>query len=79
MVKPFNPAEVVARIEAVLRRANVSAENSYQKPIRTSLNDLSGRFLWKSPLKGNRHAGSDDNRVQVADLYGQKPEKSVLA
>ncbi|MGG7447137.1 response regulator [Kosakonia oryzendophytica] len=35
VVKPFNPAEVVARIEAVLRRANVSAENSYQKPIRT--------------------------------------------
>lgn len=35
VVKPFNPAEVVARIEAVLRRANASAENSYQKPIRT--------------------------------------------
>lgn len=35
VVKPFNPAEVVARIEAVLRRVNVSAENSYQKPIRT--------------------------------------------
>ncbi|AMO49316.1 two-component system, OmpR family, response regulator AdeR [Kosakonia oryzendophytica] len=35
VVKPFNPSEVVARIEAVLRRVNVSAENSYQKPIRT--------------------------------------------
>ena len=35
VVKPFNPAEVVARIEAVLRRVNVSTENSYQKPIRT--------------------------------------------
>lgn len=35
VVKPFNPSEVVARIEAVLRRVNVSTENSYQKPIRT--------------------------------------------
>jgi len=36
VVKPFNPTEVVARIEAVLRRAKGSHEQLHNKPIRTS-------------------------------------------
>lgn len=35
VVKPFNPSEVVARIEAVLRRTKAGSEQSYRKPIRT--------------------------------------------
>ncbi len=35
VIKPFNPAEVVARVEAVLRRTRVVAEAAVAQPIRT--------------------------------------------
>lgn len=35
VIKPFNPSEVVARVEAVLRRTKPLAEQSATRPIRT--------------------------------------------
>lgn len=35
VIKPFNPSEVVARVEAVLRRARPGAENPGSRPVRT--------------------------------------------
>ena len=35
VIKPFNPSEVVARVEAVLRRTKSSAEVAHLRPLRT--------------------------------------------
>lgn len=35
VVKPFNPSEVIARVEAVLRRTQASAEVTHARPLRT--------------------------------------------
>lgn len=35
VIKPFNPSEVIARVEAVLRRTKVNTEVANTRPIRT--------------------------------------------
>ena len=35
MIKPFNPSEVIARVEAVLRRTRPVAESTHSRPLRT--------------------------------------------
>ena len=36
VIKPFNPSEVIARVEAVLRRTRPNAEVANSRPLRTS-------------------------------------------
>lgn len=35
VIKPFNPSEVIARVEAVLRRTRPVAESTHSRPLRT--------------------------------------------
>ena len=45
MTKPFNPRELVARVKAILRRANRRRNASSRKPLRLSLTEIGSIIL----------------------------------
>lgn len=61
VVKPFNPAEVVARVQAVLRRAAMGGGDAARRPLRCGRLriDLDGHQAW---------AEGDDGTEQALDL-----------
>ncbi len=58
VVKPFNPAEVVARVQAVLRRAAMSGGDAARRPLRCGRLriDLDGHQAWAEGDDGGERA-----------------------
>ncbi|MCY0771425.1 response regulator [Enterobacter cloacae complex sp. 2022EL-00788] len=57
VIKPFNPSEVIARVEAVLRRTRTRVEAPHSRPVRTPyLTIYPDEFYIEITIEGEVHA-----------------------
>lgn len=75
IVKPFSPKELVARIEALLRRINVNISNKKQKRSIIEYNPFILNADKKTLKKNNKNISLTPTEYAIIELFMNCPEK----